>query len=234
MYTKELLKKGKWEVFEMKKIIYKITMCKSKRYLIGKYSKEWYKNFQTLSLKTLHEVCKEMPDIGKSIFSFNYQFAPSYIAWYKAMETLGIKQEEIIQNIWTMNERMMKIIPNRLMHLVGKSYLKSFRKKSKKHIERQKAGKLHPYDWQIEYKDIDSNCFEIDIKTCGIKKLAETFGAEGLLPGICRMDYLFSSMMNNGFSRTKTLGDGDDCCNCRYELIGHCEWAPEKGFIDRK
>ncbi|WP_315115539.1 hypothetical protein [uncultured Clostridium sp.] len=33
---------------------------------------------------------------------------------------------------------------------------------------------------------------------------------------------------------TKTLGDGDDCCNCRYIIGGSCEWSPEKGFVDRK
>jgi hypothetical protein len=48
------------------------------------------------------------------------------------------------------------------------------------------------------------------------------------------MDYLFAHLMNNGFERTKTLGDGDDCCNCRYYLTGSCEWSPEKGFADRK
>ena len=51
------------------------------------------------------------------------------------------------------------------------------------------------------------------------------FHAEGMLPGICRMDYLFASRMKNGFERTKTLGDGDECCNCRYFsrgiAIGH-------------
>ena len=93
---------------------------------------------------------------------------------------------------------------------------------------------MHPYDWQIQYRDVDTNCFEIDILACGIKKLAADFHAEGMLPGICRMDYLYASIMKNGFERTKTLGDGDDCCNCRYFLKGDCEWAPEKGFVTRK
>lgn len=37
-----------------------------------------------------------------------------------------------------------------------------------------------------------------------------------------------------GFERTKTLGDGDECCNCRYYIKGDCDWSPEKGFNDRK
>lgn len=218
----------------MEKWIYKIGMNKSKTYLTQKYSIDWYNKFKESSLAILNELLVKVPDIGSSIFSFNYKFAPVNIAWFKAMKALNVPQDEIDKNIWKMYECMMQIVPKPLMHLVGKTYFTSFRKKSKKHIERQKAGKIHPYDWKIEYQEIDDNCFEIDIKECGIQKLAQEFDAKELLPGICRMDYLFANMMDNGFSRTKTLGDGDDCCNCRYYLTGHCEWAPEKGFIDRK
>jgi hypothetical protein len=48
------------------------------------------------------------------------------------------------------------------------------------------------------------------------------------------MDYLMANLMGNGFTRTKTLGDGDNCCNCSYSKVGYCEWSPEKGFIERK
>lgn len=30
------------------------------------------------------------------------------------------------------------------------------------------------------------------------------------------------------------LGDGDDCCNCRYHIEGSCEWSSEKGFNEEK
>lgn len=36
------------------------------------------------------------------------------------------------------------------------------------------------------------------------------------------------------FKRTKTLGDGDEFCNCHYEMKGSCECSPEKGFEHRK
>lgn len=209
-------------------------MRRSKSYLVKQYSTEWYNSFRLLSLKILNDISVKVPDIGNSIFSLNYKFAPIYIAWYKAMEELKVPRDESMKMIWLMNERMIQILPDCLLRIVGKFYFTSFRKKAKKHIQRQNLGQLHPYDWEIEYRDIDNNCFEIDIKACGIKKLAEQYHAEGMLPGICRMDYLFASMMHNGFVRTKTLGDGDDCCNCRYYVKGNCEWAPEKGFEDRK
>lgn len=45
------------------------------------------------------------------------------------------------------------------------------------------------------------------------------------------MDYMYANIMGNGFERTKTLGDGDDCCNCRYFMKGDCEWSPQKGLV---
>ena len=218
----------------MMKLIYTLTMHRSKRYLIKKYSKEFWKNFKANADKTFAEILPQVPDIGNSIFSFNYEFGPSYIAWYKSFLKLGFTGEEAIQNIWMMNEKMVTTIPRPFLKATGKTYLNGFRKKAAAHDALQEKGKLHPYDWNITYREINQNSFEIDIAECGLKKLAHQFDADGLLPGICRMDYLFSNLMGNGFVRSKTLGDGDSCCNCHYDLVGECEWAPEKGFAERK
>ena len=209
-------------------------MSKSKKYFCKKYGQEWYANFRQLSYQFFDDICPKVPNIGTSIFSMNYKFAPAYIAWYKALQQLKFDPNEIDKEIWTLNENLMNIFPAFLLKLIGKTYLNSFRKKAKNHIERQKQGKLHPYDWKLDFRPIDSNTFEINIKECAYKKLAQDFQVEEMLPGICRMDYLMANLMGNGFTRTKTLGDGNDCCNCRYARVGNCEWSPEKGFVDRK
>ena len=218
----------------MSKLIFQIAMARSKKYLTDKYGSDFYHQFSMISMQKLSDIVKKVPDIGESIFSFNYKFAPAYISWYKSFIELGVSQEETIQNIWAMNEKMMTTLPKRLLRYTGKAYMTSFRNKASKHMERQKAGELHPYDWKISYRDIDKNTFEIDITECAFIKLCRDFNAENLLPGICRIDYLSANLMGNGFERTKTLADGDDCCNCRYQVVGSCEWAPEKGFETRK
>ena len=78
--------------------------------------------------------------------------------------------------------------------------------------------------------DIDANSFEIDIRRCGFITVAKKYGVEGMLPGICSVDYMVSHYMGNGFSRTKTLGDGDECCNCHYELTGKCPLRAPEGM----
>lgn len=218
----------------MIKVIYSITMILSRKPLIKKYDKTFWNSFRKSSEEKLDIIVPLTPDIGKSVFSFNYKFAPACIACYKTFLELGLLQQEAWENIWLMSEKLLTIIPKFLLHFVGKTYLNSFRKKMLAHIERQQHNELHSYDWRATYREISKNTFELDITECGIKKLAHDFNADGLLPGICRVDYLSSHLMGNGFERTKTLGDGDDCCNCRYHIEGTCEWSPEKGFIGRR
>lgn len=216
------------------KVILIFSMYKSKNYFCEKYGNVWYESFKKLSMQYYKEIIPNIPKIGKSIFSMNYKFAPAYIAWYKAFQELKMNSQEIDKEIWKLNEFFMNTFPKSILKLSGRMYLESFRKKAMKHMERQKKNRLHPYDWKIDFRNIDNNTFEIDIKECAYKKLAAQFQVENMLPGVCRMDYLMANLMENGFVRTKTLGDGDDCCDCRYSKVGHCEWAPEKGFIDRK
>ncbi len=232
----EMVKLIKWirkgEIME--KVIYSITMHRSRETLIRRYGNDFWNSFKKRSKDELLVILQHTPDIGKSIFSFNYKFGPAYIAWYKTFLELEVRQQEAWENIWVMNEKLVTVIPKFLMHFTGKTYINSFRKKAAEHVERQFKNELHPYDWRVSFREISNNSFELDITECGVKKLAHNFDAEGLLPGICRMDYLFSHLMGNGFVRTKTLGDGDDCCNCHYQIVGSCEWSPEKGFQERR
>lgn len=218
----------------MKHFIYHMSMLRGRKPLTRQYGKAFWKKFQKGSRAAFRQFAKRLPDIGESVFRFNFQFLPAYAAWFQTLTALGLSREEIDRVIWLLNERFVTIVPRKLLHATGVSYFSNFRKKTAKHIARQKRGELHPWDWTIIYRDVDSNTFEIDITRCAMQLCAREFGVEGLLPGICRMDFLFSSLMGNGFRRTKTLGDGDDCCNCHYQLKGRCEWNPEKGFLNRK
>jgi len=209
----------------MKRLIYYLTMFRSRKIIMQEYGKEFWHRFQEKSDKLFKMVLKDTPDIGKSIFSFNYAYAPSYVAWYKAMREQGLSTKQADELMWKLNERMLLTVPKALLGMAGKAYLNSFRRKAEKHMERQKNG-LHPFDWEIQYRDIDKNSFEINITKCGFIAFAKKFGAEGMLPGICNVDYMISHYMGNGFKRTTTLGYGDSCCDCHYELVGECPIRP--------
>ncbi|MGE5327881.1 MAG: L-2-amino-thiazoline-4-carboxylic acid hydrolase [Deltaproteobacteria bacterium] len=219
---------------KLTKAIYNLVMARSKKVITQKYGIDFWRGFKTRSNVQLLKILSKAPDIGNSIFAFNYDFCPAYIAWYKAFMELGLSSDEACKEIWIMNERLVTIIPKWLMAMSVKTYIGGFRKKAAQHEQRQKANSLHPYDWKFVYREINENTFELDITECGMLKLSQDFDAMGMYPAVCRMDYLFSHYMGNGFERTKTLGDGDDFCNCRYHIVGSCDWSPEKGFEDRK
>ena len=214
----------------MQKFIYRLTMCRSKGYIQKQYGKSFWKSFREHSDAVFRQVAAELPDIGDSIFSFNYAYAPSYVAWYRSMRQLGLDAGQADDLMWKMNEKMLLSVPKPFLHLAGKSYLNSFRKKAKQHLQRQGKPGFSEYDWLIDYRDIDANSFEIDIRRCGFITVAKKYGVEGMLPGICSVDYMVSYYMGNGFSRTKTLGDGDECCNCHYELTGKCPLRAPEGM----
>ena len=214
----------------MQKFIYRLTMCRSKGYIQKQYGKSFWKSFREHSDAVFRQVAAELPDIGDSIFSFNYAYAPSYVAWYRSMRQLGLDAGQADDLMWKMNEKMLLSVPKPFLHMAGKSYLNSFRKKAKQHLQRQGKPGFSEYDWLIDYRDIDANSFEIDIRRCGFITVAKKYGVEGMLPGICSVDYMVSYYMGNGFSRTKTLGDGDECCNCHYELPGKCPLRAPEGM----
>jgi L-2-amino-thiazoline-4-carboxylic acid hydrolase len=199
------------------------------------YGDDFYKRFTKLSRQHLERMLPDVRDIGKSIFSFNYMFGPCYFAWYRALRDLGIEKQDALNLIWQINEDFVKTFSPALAPWFGKTmYLGGFRRKAVEAESRGKTGQLHQFDWRIEYLDIDRNTFAIHIYECGMLKLGEQLGYLELFPHVCRMDYLFAYYFHQSFKRSGTLADGEPCCDCWYQVPGQCEWAPEKGFIDRK
>lgn len=75
--------------------------------IVQTYGKDFYIQFRNRSDSLFKSVLKETPDIGESIFPFNYAYAPSYVAWYKTMMELGLNQKQADELMWHMNEKML-------------------------------------------------------------------------------------------------------------------------------
>lgn len=211
------------------RFIYRTGMLCSRKTLTTRYGEAFWQSFAQRSARWLDAVIAETPDIGNTIFAFNYAFTPAYIAWYKAAQELGLDKNQTDRLLWTLNEGIITLVPRWAGSLYMSSYLKSFRKKAPEHERLCQAGHVHPYDYKLRYISIDDKTFGIDITECGMLKLARDFDAEGIFPAVCRVDYIMSQYMGAGFARTKTLGDGDDCCDCRYTIGGTCTWQPGDG-----
>lgn len=166
----------------------------------------------------------QIPEIGRTIFSNSYYFASCYFFYFPAFKDLGYSPEEAGKLIWKINESMVRAIPPFLRPLTGWYYTRQFRSMGPEASEKSKQGQLHPDDWKVTYTSLGRDSYEVDIYECFVVKMAKRFGQMDLFPFVCRMDYLFSHYFHQGFHRTRTLGDGDHECNCRWTIPGECDW----------
>lgn len=208
-------------------------MWRSKKMISQDFGKEFWAKFKDYSDNKFSVLIKEYPDIGKSMFAFNYAYAPSYVAWWYSMENLGLSQHECEVLMLKMNEKMLLIVPKFLLHLVGKAYYKNMSSQAKKRVA-EPPKELHPFDWKINYRKNSNGDFDIDILTCGFIAYTQKYGCANMLPAICQVDYLISHYMNVGFDRTQTLGAGGKMCDCKYCLNGKCDWNIEKRLQEKK
>lgn len=216
------------------KFIYHLTMTRSKKMIIERYGRSFWDVFQKASDEQFDILMQEFEDIGESMFAFNYAYAPSYVAWYKAMEANHMDRHDEDVLMLLMNEKMLTTVPKPLLHSVGKIYLNNMRKGAIKHLQLQSSHQLHPDDWTVDFQDIDDTHFDITIKECGFIKYAKRYHAEGILPAICQVDYMVSHYMHVGFERTMTLGAGKECCDGKYCLNGNCPWNIEQRLKENK
>ena len=214
--------------------ILKLTMWNSKRRIKKMYGKQFFQSFYNDSLSLIREIKPNVPDIGKSLFRFNYEFGICYVVWFKVLKKNNFNNEDIIKEIWELTSDFLHIIPQPIMKIGAQFYLRNWRNGAKRMVEKTNTEIINKYDYKIEFNIIDDNTFETIFTECAMKNLFQQFNTEELMPGVCRIDYLLANYMNIGFERTKTLGDGDEYCNCRHSFKGTCEWSPEKGFENRK
>ena len=73
----------------MERLIYSLSMLRSRKILVEKYGKEFWNSFSKRSNEKLAAILPLTPNIGNSIFSFNYQFGPAYIACYLTFFGIG-------------------------------------------------------------------------------------------------------------------------------------------------
>jgi len=216
------------------KLLFTLIMFKAKKPLIKMYGIDFWRQFKKLSTQELGFLLTKIAPIKNSLFALNFYLGPCYIAWYHSMETMNIESQQIARILWLMNESLIKLIPQWLLKQYGKNYVVNLKSAAIDHIHQQEVGAAHPYNWDIVCREVNQSVLELDIHSCGLYKMAKDHQALGMFPAICRLDYLFASYLGVGFERTKTLGDGDECCNCRYLHGKSTLWQPELGFDKRK
>jgi len=203
-----------------------------KKYIIDKWGKEFYSQYFKIAKTKIYSLENELPDDLAKEFDFFYKFIVVYVAIYYALEQLDIEKPQIEYAIWIMNEYGLEKLPKQF--LSGLYDKKKNIKKLIKYQEMGKKGLLKDYDWKLEvHEDADGSYHRI-YNECGAYKLLKSKGYGYVFPCACRVDYLIANLGKIEFKRDRVIADGDSFCDSHVIGCGYTEWAPEKGFINRK
>jgi len=74
--------------------------------------------------------------------------------------------------------------------------------------------KEYPMDWVFDFSyDLSVPEYFVTHRECGICKIGKQESLEFLVPHMCVMDYPTIEYKGGKLLRSKTLGNGDDCCD---------------------
>lgn len=69
-------------------------------------------------------------------------------------------------------------------------------------------------DWKFTFcYDPDVPEYFLTYSECGVCKIAAQENLQFLVPCLCAMDYASTALMGAKLIRTKTIGNGDECCD---------------------
>ncbi len=164
------------------------------------YRKRVKREYRAMLLRT--------PDIGGSSLEMNLYIAAFVFSLHKA------EPEKITPDI--VNEMVTAVFDSPFMikaHKNKKCTLFTDKVQDKKLAE-SRASQNSPYelDWKFQYKK-GNNEFYNTYTECGICKLGIRENCFEFVPCLCNMDERNYRNEGGKLHRTKTLAQGDDCCD---------------------
>lgn len=214
---------------------YRILLFVNSRYLKQTYGEAFYQRFRDLAEAKLRELIPRIPELGQSLNSLSYGFITAYVPFFHAFRRCEETREHAGELLWVLNENLLRRIPSFLMKLLGRiATTKGFVNSLRAAQHRGERGLSHPLDWRLVVEEPAEGGYRSTWTQCGALQALRAIGEDAVFPYACRIDYLIANRMGLKFSRTKTLADGDDCCNNYIAGSGFTEWAPGKGFETRR
>jgi hypothetical protein len=162
----------------------------------------------------------EAPYIGgeDNIFTEWLSYGVYYLAVYQVLKSLGQTVEQAGRIIYETYETMANY-PAWMLRLVGglkygQGYVERLRTAATASQERR-----YIEDWVCTFVEGDGETFDygLDITECGICKFYHAQDADELAPYMCLSDYVVSRAFDRGLVRYKTIAEGAEVCDFRYQ-----------------
>ncbi len=194
-------------------------LAQAKQFLIATYGAEKGNLIAQASWARFAELCKENADEPKAMHSHTHVKIYPCIAVLDAQVKQGISRDEALnfnfKFIEWRSHRGAKIVA-KLMKIPG-AYKKvpvMFGNMTKKKfgIRQNFAATFH---------EISSQEMRFDMTKCPYAELCSKYGYPEITKAFCRGDDIVYGNMHPKliWGRTKTIGDGDDCCDFKLTVV---------------
>jgi len=169
------------------------------------------KEFKKVHKKQYKEMVLRTPGVGSlkdNMFAIVMYLACYGFSYYKAdPEHISLDIFDGMIDAICKSEIMKKMYKNKNCFdpkEIDKYVKGSIRSKKKK----------YPMDWVFDFSyDLSVPEYFVTHRECGICKIGKQESLEFLVPHMCVMDYPTIEYKGGKLLRSKTLGNGDDCCD---------------------
>lgn len=140
------------------------------------------------------------------------------LALYQALREEGINQAPALEVVDRIIEIRVEALRKRLVWVGKFAFFYHLIRRLTRPIMRvcyPDAG------WKVEWLEVSPKQVAFNIHRCFYWEVLKSHGAAELTPSFCRGDDLLYKDVSRHlrFERTKTIGQGDDCCDFRFVRI---------------
>jgi len=196
-------------------------------FLVNCYGEEFASAVLRETRQQYEVLIPEIPYIGgdENPMTRHLVRSTTSLVFYKAMKARGKTAEEVGKIIYDAVEVSVRQIPSLPGPELSSVYIVEEKERARKSQERRYSG-----NWVWEFVEGDGVEFDYgrDFLECGTQKLYHAHEAEEFLPYYCYLDFVTHRTIGWGFTRTKTLAEGDERCDFRNKKGGETKkgWPP--------
>jgi len=170
------------------------------------------KAFKKAHLEEYKAMVKRTPGVGSmkdNMFAIVMYLACYGFSYYKAApkEQMTMEVFDGMVNALCTSDIMKKMYQNK--NCFDQKEIDKYVRGAERSQKRQ-----YPMDWVFDFSyDLSVPEYYVTHRECGVCKIAAQEDLMFLMPHFCVIDYPTIEYKGGHLIRTKTLGQGDDCCN---------------------